>query len=90
MVKKCKQKKDDALSKKCIKKFFFKQYKYIAQAGGAEMQSLGLEASLEACEALFKDGDLILKAFDENCFYVFLKRNKNAFEVLYDSTKEYV
>lgn len=76
------------LEKKCIKKFFLSEYKHIAQAGGKKMQSIGLEASLEMCEELFKEKKLIMKAFDENAFYVFLKQDKNQFELIYDSTEE--
>ena len=79
---------DKETEKKCIKKFFLNEYKHIAKAGGANMQSLGLEASLEACEELFKDGKLLLKVFDENAFFVFLKHKKDEFELIYDSTGE--
>ena len=80
--------KKKELEKKCIRKFFLSEYKNIAKAGGKRMQSLGLEASLEACEALFKEGKLIMKAFDEKDFFVFLKQGRNKFELLYDSTGE--
>jgi len=90
MVKKrriVKNKIKKELEKKCIRKFFFIQYKDIAKAGGKKMQSLGLEASLEACEGLFVDGKLLIKVFDENTYFVFLKHDKDRFELIYDSTK---
>jgi hypothetical protein len=80
--------KKKELEKECIKKFFFEKYKYIAQCGGKKIKELGLEAALEACEALFKDGSLTLKAFNKNEFFVFLyHKNKKKYELLYDSKK---
>jgi len=79
--------KDKILEKKCINKFFISECKYIMQAGGKKVQSIGAEASLEACEALFKDGTLIMKAFSINDFCVFLKNKKNQFELIYDSAE---
>lgn len=88
MPKKRNLKSDKELEKKCIKKFFLNEYKNIAKTGGEKMQTLGLEASLEACEELFKDGKLILKVFNENDFFVFLKHGRNKFELIYDSAGE--
>ena len=80
--------KDKSLEKKCINKFFISECPYIMQAGGKKVQSIGLGASLEACEALFKDGTLIMKVFSENDFCVFLKNKKNKFEMIYDSMEK--
>lgn len=88
MAKKRRLNKDKELEKKCIKKFILNEYKNIAQAGGAKMKALGLETALEACEALFKEGKLIMKAFDENSFCVILKHGTDKFELIYDSVKE--
>jgi hypothetical protein len=78
--------KKKELEKECIKKFFFEKYRYIAQCGGKQIKTLGLEAALEACEGLFEDGNLVLKAFNINEFFVFLKQGKK-YELLYDSGK---
>ena len=83
-----KKNKEKELQKKCIKKFFYSEYKHIAKAGGAKMQSIGFEASYEACEALFKEGKLILKAFNEDEFHVFLKKSPQEFELIYSSKEK--
>lgn len=88
MIKRCKKQNDKVLEKKCIRKFFISECKDIMQAGGGKVQSIGLGASLEACEALFKDGTLIIKAFSENDFCVFLKNKKNKFGLIYDSSEK--
>lgn len=78
--------KKKELEFQCIKKFFFEKYRCIAQCGGKKIKELGLEAALEACEELFKDGSLVLKAFSKNEFFVFLyHKNKKKYELLYDS-----
>lgn len=80
--------KKKELEKKCIKKFFLEKYRYIAQCGGKKIKELGLEAALEACEALFEDGSLVLKAFNKDEFFVFLyRKEKKIYELLYDSKR---
>lgn len=81
------------LQKTCIKKFFFDEYKHIIQANyntknGQKMQSLGLETSYDMCIALFEDGSLGIKAFNEKEFFVFLYHKKQRkYELIYDSKK---
>lgn len=78
--------KKKELEKECIRKFFFEKYRYIAQCGGKKIKELGLEAALEACEELFKDGSLVLKVFSKDEFFVFLyHKDKKKYELLYDS-----
>lgn len=76
--------KKKELEKECIKKFFFEKYRYIAQCGGKKIKELGLEEALEACEELFEEGSLVLKAFSKDKFFVFLKQGKK-YELIYDS-----
>ena len=77
-----------ALEKICIKKFFFDEFKNISQFGGKKIKQLGLEASLEACFALFEDGELKLKAFNKDEFFVFLYHKKpRKWELIYDNKK---
>lgn len=76
------------LQKTCITKFFFDEFKNISQFGGKKIKQLGLEASLEACLALFEDGDLKIKVFSKDEFFIFLNhKKKKKWELIYDSKK---
>jgi len=86
-IKKLTAKQKNNLEKACIRDFFYKEYKNILRAGTKELASLGMEASLEACEGLFDDGRLIVKVFDKGIYSIILKHSENSFELLYDSTE---
>lgn len=83
---KAQREQTESLKKKCIREFFFKYYKKIAECGGEKLKSLGVEAALEACYGLFEDKSLLIKVFDEKTFYIFLPHKNGDFELLYDST----
>ncbi len=87
MTKKLTKEATKDLEQRCIRKFFLTEYKHIVRASKNNMHKLGIEASLEACEALFKDKSLIIKAFKEDDFVIFLNHGKNKFELIYDSKK---
>lgn len=78
-------KKHNELERKCTRDFFFKKYKEILRVGSPEIASLGMEASLEACEGLFEDGSLVIKAFDIAHYFIFLKHKNNNLELIYSS-----
>lgn len=81
-----KKKQPKNLEKLCLRKWFLNEYKGIKLFAEEGFSELGLEGGLETAYDLLKNGTFLVKAFNEDQFFLFATFDKGEnYTLIYDS-----
>lgn len=81
-----KKKQPENLEKLCLRKWFLNEYKGIRLSAEEGFSELGLEGGLETAYDLLENGTFLIKAFNEEQFFLFATFDKGEnYEMIFDS-----